>query len=57
VAAEVRRDERADHAVLDSPLAQIVERALDEDVAEALPLEAWLDLRVDEDDLPSSRVE
>src|SRR5438067_910333 len=52
VAAEVRRHERADRPHREPALAQVVERALDEDVAEPLSLVRRVDLGVDEHDRP-----
>lgn len=50
MAAEVRRDERADDAVLEPALTEVVERTLDEHVAEPLALVLRVDLGVDEHD-------
>jgi hypothetical protein len=52
VPPQVRAYERAHHDVLDPALAEVVERALDENVRESLALVARVDLCVDEDELP-----
>ena len=52
MAAQVRANERADDDVLDPALAEVVERALNENVPKPLTLVTRVDLGVDEDELP-----